>query len=129
MNTIKCIYKKIILLYEVSILYQQYVAIGRLTKDPLIKYTQTGTAVLNFILAVNRPYGNEADYIPCVAWKDEAKKISELGKGSLIRLDGVFKSKVMETDHGNKDFKIQLEVNSSTTIEKRSFSTSENQED
>lgn len=96
-------------------MYQHYVAIGRLTKDPLIKYTQTGTPVLNFVLAINRSSGNEADFIPCVIWKEEAKKMSdELGKGSLIQVDGVFKSRMKEDD-----LKVQLEVQSYNALEKR----------
>ena len=46
--------------------------IGRLTKDPELRYTQSGTAVASFTLAVNRRFANqsgerEADFINCVA--------------------------------------------------------------
>ena len=47
--------------------------IGRLTKDPELRYTQSGTAVASFTLAVDRRFPNqngerEADFINCVAW-------------------------------------------------------------
>ncbi len=48
------------------------ILIGRLTKDPELRYTQSGTAVANFTLAVNRRYNpngeQEADFVNCVAW-------------------------------------------------------------
>ena len=52
--------------------------IGRLTKDPELRYTQSGTAVASFTLAVNRRFSNqsgerEADFINCVAWQKSAE--------------------------------------------------------
>ena len=49
------------------------VLVGRLTKDPEIRYTQSGTAVANFTMAVNRQFTNangerEADFIGCIIW-------------------------------------------------------------
>ena len=46
--------------------------LGRLTKDPEIRYTPSGACVAQFTLAVDRPYtkdgSREADFIPCVTW-------------------------------------------------------------
>ncbi|ECV5037245.1 single-stranded DNA-binding protein, partial [Listeria monocytogenes] len=49
------------------------VLVGRLTKDPDLRYTPAGVAVATFTLAVNRPFKNaqgeqEADFINCVVW-------------------------------------------------------------
>ena len=51
--------------------------IGRLVKDPELKYTSSGTAVVTFTLAVNRRFTNqngerEADFINCQAWQKTA---------------------------------------------------------
>ncbi|HAC1470232.1 TPA_asm: single-stranded DNA-binding protein, partial [Listeria monocytogenes] len=50
------------------------VLVGRLTKDPELRYTPAGVAVATFTLAVNRPFKNgqgeqEADFIQCVVWR------------------------------------------------------------
>lgn len=52
---------------------------GRLTKDPEVRYTQTGVAVASFTLAVNRRFSKEkvADFIPIVVWDKIAEKEKE----------------------------------------------------
>ena len=57
--------------------------IGRLTKDPELRYTQGGTAVANFTLAVNRRFTNqngerEADFINCQAWQMTAEFVARM---------------------------------------------------
>ena len=54
------------------------VLVGRLTKDPDLRYTANGTAVANFTVAVNRPFSNqqgdrEADFINCVICRKFSK--------------------------------------------------------
>ncbi|RCF65457.1 single-stranded DNA-binding protein, partial [Enterococcus faecium] len=64
--------------------------VGRLTKDPDLRYTASGTAVATFTLAVNRNFTNqngnrEADFINCVIWRKPAETMATLAKkGSLI---------------------------------------------
>ena len=64
--------------------------IGRLTKDPELKYSQSGKAFCNFTLAVTREFKREeADFINCVAWDKRAEAIAEhLKKGKRIALQG-----------------------------------------
>ena len=71
------------------------ILIGRLTRDPELKYTPNGTAVTNFTLAVDRFRTNaqgerdSADFIPIVAWQKQAENCANyLGKGSLAAVDG-----------------------------------------
>lgn len=83
------------------------VLIGRLTKDPELKYTPSGIAVARFTLAINRPVfsktdksnsdgagdanssGQEADFIRVVAWRRLAEICSEyLAKGRLVYIEG-----------------------------------------
>ncbi|MGE9501772.1 single-stranded DNA-binding protein, partial [Escherichia coli] len=64
--------------------------VGRLTKDPDLRYTASDTAVATFTLAVNRNFTNqngnrEADFINCVIWRKPAETMATLAKkGSLI---------------------------------------------
>lgn len=84
---------------------QQIFISGRTTKDLKLNFTTTGTAVANFNLAVNRKNGNEADFIPCVIWGDQAKTHAEkIGKGSLIGVKGEFRSKFMEVGEITEPF-------------------------
>ena len=69
--------------------------IGRLTKDPELRYTQSGTAVASFTLAVNRRFSNqsgerEADFINCVAWQKSAEFVANyFRKGQQMALEGL----------------------------------------
>jgi len=68
--------------------------IGRLTADPELKYTQSGTAVSKFTIAVDRQYKNasgerETDFIRCVAFKKTAEIIAQYQKkGNQIGVSG-----------------------------------------
>ena len=68
--------------------------IGRITKDPQIRATTTGVSTLSFNLAVDRGYkdvhGNsQTDFIPCVAWRNQAEFISMyIKKGYLMAVEG-----------------------------------------
>lgn len=70
------------------------VLIGRLTRDPELRYTGTGVAVTSFSLAVDRPFKNQqgerdTDFIRIVAWRKLAELCANnLGKGRLIAVDG-----------------------------------------
>ncbi|MGI6450823.1 MAG: single-stranded DNA-binding protein [Desulfitobacteriia bacterium] len=70
------------------------VLIGRLTKDPELRYTQNGIAVASFTLAVDRNYKNaqgekETDFIPCVVFRQLAELCANyLAKGKLAAVDG-----------------------------------------
>jgi len=79
--------------------------IGRLTKDPELKYTPgNGTAVTSFILAVNRKYKKEgqpeADFIPIVIWGKQAEATATyMSKGSQIAISG----RIETRNYDNKD--------------------------
>ena len=70
------------------------VLIGRLTKDPELRYTPNGMAVASFTLAGDRFRTNaqgerEADFIQIVVWQKQAENCANyLGKGSLAAVDG-----------------------------------------
>ncbi len=59
--------------------------VGRLTKDPDLRYTASGTAVATFTLAVNRNFTNqngnrEADFVNCAIWRKPAETMATLAK-------------------------------------------------
>jgi len=62
--------------------------------DPQLRYTQTGTAVANFRIAVDRPFTNqqgerETDFIDVVTWRKLAEVVANnLNKGRLVGVDG-----------------------------------------
>lgn len=64
--------------------------LGRLTKDPELKYSQKGTAYCRFTLAVARPFNKEeTDFINCVAMDKKAEVIADyLRKGKRIAIQG-----------------------------------------
>ena len=68
---------------------------GRLTRDPELKYTQSQTPVTGFTLAVDRDFGGrdggekQTDFIDCVAWRQTAEFISKyFAKGSMAVVSG-----------------------------------------
>ena len=64
------------------------ILMGRLTRDPELKYTSNGKAYANFTLAVQKTK-DEAEFIDCVAWEKTAENIAEyFGKGNRILIQG-----------------------------------------
>ena len=84
------------------------VLVGRLTKDPELRYTQNGIAVASFILAVNRTFTNaqgerEADFINCIIWRKPAENVANfLKKGSLAGVDGRIQTRSYEGQDGKR---------------------------
>ena len=84
------------------------VLVGRLTKDPEIRYTGQGKPVTNFTLAVDRPFANsegnrEADFIDIVCWGKLAETAgNHLKKGRLVAAEGRLQIRSYETQDGSK---------------------------
>ena len=78
--------------------------VGRITADPVTKVIGEGTSVVNFTLAVNRPYKDEigeyqADFIMCQAWNQKAEFIgSYVKKGDLLGITGSINTRTYEKD-------------------------------
>lgn len=102
------------------------VLVGRLTRDPELKYTQSGLAYLRFILAVNRRAKNgeqEADFITCVAWRKQAENMANyLSKGSLVGVEGRIQTGNYEKD-GQRIYTTDVIVNNVQFLESRRDST------
>lgn len=84
------------------------VLIGRLVRDPELRYTPNGVAVGTFTLAVDRPYSNqqgerEADFIDIVVWRQLAETCANhLSKGRLVAVAGRLQIRSYETQDGQK---------------------------
>jgi single-strand DNA-binding protein len=99
------------------------VLVGRLTKDPELKYTPNGVAVCNFTLAVNRPFknangDNEADFIPCQVWRKPAENTANfLSKGSLAGVDGRIQVRNFEGQDGKRVYMTEIVADSVQFLE------------
>ncbi len=80
------------------------ILIGRLTRDPELKYTPNGTAVAHFSLAINRKFNkDETDFIDIVVWKGLAENCANyLGKGRLAAVEGRIQVRTYEAQDGTK---------------------------
>jgi single-strand DNA-binding protein len=84
------------------------ILIGRLTRDPELRYTPQGVAVTQFTLAVDRPFSNnqnerEADFIPVVTWRQLAETCANyLRKGRLTAVEGRIQVRNYDNNEGKK---------------------------
>jgi single-strand DNA-binding protein len=100
------------------------VLIGRLTRDPELRYTPNGVAVANFDLAVDRPTPNqqgerEADFIRIVTWQKQAEVVANyLKKGRLVAVEGRLQIRNYETQDGQKRKAAEVVANRVQFLEK-----------
>lgn len=110
------------------------VLVGRLTKDPELRYTPNGVPVATFTLAVNRNFSNqkgerEADFINCVVWRKPAENVANyLKKGSLAGVDGRLQTRNYEGQDGKRVYVTEVQAESVQFLEPRSSSASERNE-
>lgn len=109
------------------------VLVGRITKDPEIRYTQSGTAVANFTMAVNRQFTNangerEADFISCIVWRKAAENFCNFThKGSLVGIDGRIQTSSYEKE-GQRVYATQVVVDSFSLLEPKQQSQQRGQQ-
>src|SRR2546425_11506630 len=81
---------------------------GRLTRDPELRYVPSGQPVASFTLAVDRPFVNQqgeraTDFIDIVAWRKLAEQVTQhLSKGRLVAVEGPQQNGSYETQDGQK---------------------------
>jgi single-strand DNA-binding protein len=86
------------------------ILVGRLTKDPELRYTSGNIAFARFTLAVNRtftgPSGDrEADFIQCIVWRKQAENLARfVKKGSLIGVEGRIQTGSYDDKDGIRKF-------------------------
>ena len=100
------------------------VLVGRMTRDPELRRTNTGSAVTSFTLALNRNYnsadGVQADYIPCVVWNKVAENVEKYcSKGSLVGVEGRLRSRNYDNAQGQKVYVVEVVCDSVQFLETR----------
>lgn len=108
------------------------VLVGRLTKDPDLRYTANGTGVATFTLAVNRNFTNqsgnrEADFINCVIWRKSAETLATYAKkGVLLGVTGRIQTRNYENQQGQRVYVTEVVAENFQLLESRS--TTDNRE-
>lgn len=95
------------------------VVMGRLTRDPELRRTGSGTAVASFTVAVDRDFApkdggeRETDFIDCVAWRSTGEFVSKYSwKGSMAVVDGRLQIRNWTDKDGNKRRTAEIVANS-----------------
>jgi|SRR5690554_5077447 len=117
------------------------VLVGRLTRDPELKKTQSGVSFVNFTVAVNRTYTDQsgerqADFISCVVWRAQADNLARyMRQGSLIGIEGRIQTRTYESEQGTRYIteivanSIQFLETKSTQSQQQSSQSSKNNDD
>ncbi len=93
--------------------------VGRLTRDPELRYTPQGTAVCHFRVAVSRSYKapnsnewkEEVAFVPCTVWRETAERCGQrLKKGSPVFVEGRLKSREWQTKEGQKRTDLEVDI-------------------
>ena len=98
---------------------------GRLTRDVDLRYTQSGTAVGSFTLAVDRQFRSangerETDFINCVIWRKSAENFANFTKkGSLVGVEGHIQTRTYDNAQGQKVYVTEVVVENFALLESR----------
>lgn len=108
--------------------------IGRLTKDPELRKTQSGTSVCSFNLAVNRKVQQQgqpdADFISCVAWNKTAELMEQyLHKGSLVGVEGRIQTRSYDNQQGQRVYVTEVFTESIQFLESKNSTSGNDQPD
>lgn len=101
------------------------VLVGRLTRDPELRYTSNGTATATFNLAVNRNFTNasgerEADFVNCVIWRKPSETLVNYAKkGTLLGVVGRIQTRNYENQQGQKVYVTEVVCDNLQLLESR----------
>ena len=101
------------------------ILMGRLVRDPEVRYTQTGKVVCQFTIAVDRPFSNqegqrEADFIPVIVWGKQAELCgNSLTKGQRVLVEGRLQIRSYDAKDGSKRWVTEVIANSFEFIERK----------
>ena len=92
------------------------ILMGRLARDPEIRTTQSGVSVCNFTVACDRrsraadgTWQNQADFIPCVAWRQQAEFVNRyFSKGDRILVSGSIQPRNWEDQNGQRRYTTEI---------------------
>ena len=99
------------------------VLVGRITKDPELRKTQSGTSVVSFTIACNRrvqSQGQDADFINCVAWNKTADFMAQyVKKGALLGLEGRIQTRSYDDKDGKRVYVTEVVADSVQFLESK----------
>lgn len=101
------------------------VLVGRLTKDPELRYTPSNVATASFTLAVNRNFKNaegnrEADFVSCIMWRQAAENLANwCRKGQQIGITGRIQTRNYDNQQGHRVYVTEVVAESFHVLEKR----------
>ena len=104
--------------------------IGRLTRDPELRYTSSNIATARFTLAVNRPFQsqngeNGTDFINIVVWRKQAENVKKyVSKGSLVSVEGRIQTGSYENQQGQRVYTTDIVCDSVQNLTPRSSDVS-----
>ena len=107
------------------------ILVGRLTKDPEVRYTSSNIAYARFTLAVNRTFAGpsgerEADFIQCIAWRKQAENLARfVRKGSLVGVEGRIQTGSYDDKEGIRKYTTDVVCDSVQFLESKSSQDSE----
>ena len=100
--------------------------VGRLTRDPELRHTQTGRAVCQISVAINRPFSNqdgqrEADFINVVVWDKQAENLAKyVRKGSQVAVEGRIQTRNYDNNEGKKVYVTEVVAQSVQFLDSKS---------
>ncbi len=101
------------------------VLVGRITKDPELRFVNGDIPLVRFNLAVNRTFTNsegvrETDFIRCVVWNKQAENLAKyITKGALIGVEGKIRTSVFDNGTDKKQFTTEIQCDSIQFLESR----------
>ena len=106
----------------------KWIGMGRLTRDPEVRYSQSGSAVANFSVAIDRRYKRDgettADFFNCTAFGKTGEFVEKyLRKGIKVVIEGELQNNNYEDKNGTKHYSVQIIVNQIEFAESKSSQT------
>ena len=109
------------------------ILMGRLTRDPEVRYTSSNRAVCQFSIAVDRPFTNqqtgqrEADFINVVVWDKRAENVGKyMSKGRLVAVEGRIQTRNYDNNEGKKVYVTEVVALSVQFLESKGSNTNVN---
>lgn len=90
------------------------ILMGRLTRDPEMRHTNSGTPVTTFSIAINSGYGENqrTDFVNCLAWNKTAEFVTKyFAKGKMIIVIGRIATRSWETQDGKRAYATEVIAN------------------